>query len=151
LRRFAEPPLGLSCPGTRSPPVSSFRARISESREEISYRLRYADLEGNITQAHIHLGGAAQSGGIRMFLCSTLADPPAGTPACPAAPGEVSGTLEPRDVIGPAEQGIDPGEFDELVDAIRAGVTYANVHTSKYPGGEIRAQLEGDDDRDSDD
>jgi hypothetical protein len=147
LTGYEEDPLVLSTTGN-----GSFRARISESREEISYRLRYADLEGNITQAHIHLGGAAQSGGISVFLCSNLADPPPGTPACPPAPGEVSGTLEAADVIGPVPQGIDPGEFDELVDAIRAGVTYANVHTSKYPGGEIRAQLEGDDDnRDSDD
>lgn len=45
-------------------------------------------------------------------------------------------------MIGPAAQGIDPGEFGELVRAIRAGTTYANVHTVKYPGGEIRAQLE---------
>ena len=45
-------------------------------------------------------------------------------------------------MIGPAGQGIDPGEFDELVDAIRAGATYANVHTEKYLGGEVRAQLE---------
>ena len=45
------------------------------------------------------------------------------------------------DVVGPADQGIDPGEFGELVRAIRAGATYANVHTDKYPGGEIRAQL----------
>ena len=51
--------------------------------------------------------------------------------------------------MGPAAQGIAPGEFDELVDAIRAGVSYANVHSTTYPMGEIRAQLrvrEGDDD-----
>ena len=39
-------------------------------------------------------------------------------------------------------QGIAAGEFDELVDAIRAGVTYANVHTATFQTGEIRAQLE---------
>ena len=32
-------------------------------------------------------------------------------------------------------------EFAELVKAIRAGLTYANVHTSKFPGGEIRGQI----------
>ena len=30
-----------------------------------------------------------------------------------------------------------------MVAAIRGGVTYANVHTTAYPGGEIRAQLNG--------
>jgi CHRD domain len=44
-------------------------------------------------------------------------------------------------VIGPAGQGISAGQFDELVDAIRAGATYANVHTTLYPGGEIRGQI----------
>ena len=36
----------------------------------------------------------------------------------------------------------DPGD-------LRAGRTYANVHTTKFPGGEIRTQLDhGDDDSD---
>ena len=81
-----------------------------------------------------------------MFLCTNLGNGPAGTQACPPAPATVSGTIRPADVIGPAGQGITAGEFDELVDAIRAGMTYANVHTTERPGGEIRAQLELDDD-----
>ena len=47
----------------------------------------------------------------------------------------------PADVIGPAGQGIKPGEYAELLRAIRAGATYANIHSSIYPSGEIRAQL----------
>jgi CHRD domain len=146
LTGYEEDPLVLSTTGN-----GSFRARIDERQQEISYRLRYADLEGNILQAHIHLGGAAQSGGISVFLCTNLGNGPAGTPLCPPAPGSVSGTLTPASVVGPVAQGIAAGEFQELVDAIRAGVTYANVHSSKYPGGEIRAQLESDGDGDSDD
>ena len=49
----------------------------------------------------------------------------------------------------PRAQGIAAGEFDELVDAIRDGFTYANVHSSLSPGGEMRGQL--NDDRDDDD
>jgi hypothetical protein len=41
-------------------------------------------------------------------------------------------------------QGIEPGAIGELVAAIRAGATYVNVHSSKWPGGEIRAQIRGD-------
>jgi hypothetical protein len=53
----------------------------------------------------------------------------------------LSGTILPTNVIGPATQGIAAGEFEELVAAIRAGVVYANVHTSAFPAGEIRGQL----------
>jgi hypothetical protein len=49
-------------------------------------------------------------------------------------------------VIGPTGQGIAPGEFAELVRAIRAGATYANVHTDKHPTGEIRGHIQTDDD-----
>jgi hypothetical protein len=58
----------------------------------------------------------------------------------------VSGVLTPANVIGPAAQGVAPGEFAELVRAIRAGVTYANVHTQAFMGGEIRGQISSDDD-----
>ena len=42
-------------------------------------------------------------------------------------------------------QGILAGEFDELVEAIRAGATYANVHSTEFPPGEIRDQISSDD------
>jgi hypothetical protein len=63
----------------------------------------------------------------------------------------VSGVIDAADVIGPAGQGIEAGSFEELVRAMRGGVTYANVHTTpRWPGGEIRGQIQpgGDDDRD---
>jgi hypothetical protein len=58
-----------------------------------------------------------------------------------ATSATVAGTVRAADVVGPTAQGIEPGEFAELVAAVRAGVTYVNVHSTKYPGGEIRAQL----------
>ena len=81
-----------------------------------------------------------------MFLCSNLGNGPQGTPACPPQ-GTVEGELDAADVVGPnaapTVQGIEPGAFSELVDAIRAGHTYVNVHSTKWPGGEIRAQIRG--------
>ncbi len=95
-----------------------------------------------MAQAHIHIGGAAQSGGISVFLCTNLGNGPAGTQLCPAAPATISGTIRPADVIGPVGQGITAGQFDELLAALRADTTYVNVHSSLYPGGEIRGNIE---------
>ncbi len=110
------------------------------NRGAIEWSLSYRGLEGTVQQAHIHIGGPSQSGGISVFLCSNLGNGPAGTQACPAS-GKVSGTIRAADVIGPAGQGIAAGELRELVAAVRAGAAYVNVHSTLYPGGEIRTQL----------
>ena len=141
LSGYQETPLTLSTTGH-----GKFNATISRFDDRIEYRLSYADLEGSVTQAHIHLGQRATTGGISVFLCTNLGNGPAGTQACPAAPATVSGTIRPADVIGPTGQGISAGQYGELLDAIDAGVTYVNVHSTLYPGGEIRAQI--DDHRD---
>jgi hypothetical protein len=121
--------------------VASGRFTAEVRNDRITFTLSYRNLEGTVQQAHIHLGQRHVNGGISVFLCSNLPSPPPGTQACPAPPATISGTLTAANVIGPEAQGIAPGEFAELVAAIRAGVTYANVHSSKFPGGEIRAQL----------
>ena len=120
----------------------TFRASIRDNGTAIRYRLTYSGLEAKPLQAHIHLGQRGVNAGVIVFLCDNTGGGPAGTQPCPDPSGTVTGTLHAADVIGPAAQGIAPGEFAELVRAIRAGATYANVHTEKYPGGEIRAQLE---------
>jgi hypothetical protein len=125
----------------------TFTAKIDDEAMEIHYTLTYSDLEGGTASAaHIHLGDRHTNGGVSAFLCSGGDKPP-----CPPAGGTVSGVIDATDVIGPTGQGIDPGEFDELVRAMRAGVTYANVHTTpRWPGGEIRGQIRSDHDEDND-
>ena len=120
-----------------------FRAKIDEDKQTIEYTLSYSDLEGDVTQAHIHFGQFSVAGGVATFLCTNLGNGPAGTQPCPASPATITGTIHPADIIGPVPQGITAGQFDELVAAIRAGIAYANVHSTKWPGGEIRAQLPG--------
>jgi CHRD domain len=123
-----------------------FKATIGSDR--IDYELRYEDLEGSITQAHIHVGQRLANGGIAVWLCgnpSLTVNPPAGTQTCPASPATITGTITAANVVGPAGQGIAATEFDELVDAIRDGFTYANVHSTLAPGGEMRGQLNDND------
>ncbi|HET8756383.1 MAG TPA: CHRD domain-containing protein [Solirubrobacteraceae bacterium] len=138
LSGYEETPLPISTTGS-----GKFDAQISRFHDRIDYRLSYRDLEGDVQQAHIHFGhekGAA--GGISVFLCTNLGNGPAGTQACPAAPATITGTIRPGDVIGPGVQGIEAGAYQEFLDAIDAGVTYVNVHSTKWPGGEIRAQID---------
>jgi CHRD domain len=102
----------------------------------VHYRLRYGDLEGgDVLAAHIHLGRPATNGGVIAFLCGG-----GSAPACPAS-GTVSGVINADDVIGPQEQGIEPGEFRELVRAINRNATYVNVHTEAFPTGEVRGNV----------
>ena len=57
--------------------------------------------------------------------------------------GTVEGTITPDQVLAQTAQGFAAGDFDELVDAIRAGATYANVHTNLFTPGEIRGHIPG--------
>jgi CHRD domain len=119
-----------------------FKAKIRSDR--IDYTLSYRDLEGGgVLAAHIHLGQRTANGGIAAFLCGG-----GGKDPCPPSPATVRGTIVPADVIGPTNQGIPAGGFDELVDRIEDGFTYANVHTMQFTGGEVRGQIDGDGDDD---
>jgi len=136
LSGYAETPLALSTPAG-----GQFRVQINNETQEIAWRLTYSDFATVVNQAHVHFGSPAQTGGISFFLCTNLGNGPAGTQLCPPAPATISGTIAAADIIGPAGQGIAAGEFAEVVQAIRAGFTYVNVHSAAFPAGEIRAQL----------
>lgn len=94
------------------------------------------------------MGQFHTAGGISVWLCQTAGTPspmPDLTPSCPdPRSGSVEGMLTAANMIGPAGQGIAAGEFAELVRLMRSGVTYANVHSLKFPGGEIRGQIRED-------
>jgi hypothetical protein len=72
---------------------------------------------------------------------------PAGFPvrdACPPS-GTVEGDFTAADVIGLTSQQLEANNLPKLLAAIRAGKTYANVHTTTSPTGEIRGQIQDDD------
>jgi hypothetical protein len=138
--------------------TGTFSAEIKDNGTEtvIAYTLSFKDLEGDVRQAHIHIGHPQNSGGIVLWLCDseTNPSPSATTPACTANDpldlrnGRVSGELTAADVQTQAANGIAAGEFEEVLRLIRAGRTYANLHTTKFPPGEIRSQIDNRDDGD---
>jgi hypothetical protein len=109
---------------------------VARDGSKINFELYYADLEGSVTAAHVHFGAKATNGGVSFFFCGG-----GGKPACPPAPAFIKGTIVAADILGPAAQGIAAGELDEVIAAIRNDVTYANVHSTLFPGGEIRGEL----------
>jgi hypothetical protein len=111
----------------------TFTATISSN--SISYTLTYSGLSSTTTVAHIHFGQTGVNGGVVAFLCGG-----GGKPTCPTS-GTVSGTITASNIIGPADQGIAAGDFAGALRAIQSGNTYVNVHSTKFPAGEIRGQI----------
>jgi hypothetical protein len=121
-----------------------FKARIDEHAGSVFWELEFEGLQADATQAHIHFGQRHTNGGITVWLCSNLASPPtpANTQACPLRSGSINGTFTAANVVGPGgTQQLPAGGFEQLLRAMRAGATYANIHTTASPGGEVRGQL----------
>ncbi len=66
-----------------------------------------------------------------------------GRPACPdqQGTGTAEGDITADNVGGIVSQQLPPNDLARLLRAIRAGDTYANLHTQDSPGGEIRGQI----------
>jgi hypothetical protein len=135
---------GQETPNTLAAPGGgTITLDIDEKAGEISYELSFGGLMSDVTQAHIHFAQRAMSGGIMLWLCQTAANPSptATTPFCPVGGGTVSGTLVSTDVRPIANQRVNAEDFAQAVAQIRAGLTYANVHTVAHGPGQIRGQI----------
>lgn len=133
-------------PALSTPATGEFSMKINDAETAFDFKLTWADIIGpTVTQSHIHFGQPGVVGGIMIWFCGSATNPgPAGTPVCPAAAGgTVEGTIDASKVVGPTGQGIAPSEFAEALKAIRSGIAYANVHSTTFPGGEIRGQIRG--------
>ena len=148
---FANPPESKNfvspLSGAEEVPVRETNARgnaifhLSSDGSALSYKLIVANIH-NTFAAHIHCGSAGVNGpvGVTLFL---------GAPAS----GRFDGVLAQGTITAP-----DPGNacgwgtLAEVVDAMRSGNTYVNVHTNDgidppntgpgdFPGGEIRGQI----------
>jgi hypothetical protein len=143
------PPSGLL--PSDSPAQGQAIFRVSDDGSSVDFRLIASNID-NVIMAHIHCGRAGANGPIRMWLSPVIG--PAGA-AGPSGAGRhdgvlATGTFSPAGVVCPASA---VGRDMPLLDAMRAGLTYVNVHTNDgvaptntgpgdFPGGEIRGQLD---------
>jgi CHRD domain len=149
--------LGTHLTGDEEVPPRATRAqgqaifRVSADGQTVEFRLIASNID-NVIMAHIHCGPRGANGPIRMWLHPVIG--PVGAPR-PGGSGPqngvlASGTFSPTGVICPATAA-NPAM--PLLEAIRAGLTYVNVHTDDgvpppntgpgdFPGGEIRGQLD---------
>ena len=89
-------------------------AILSSDRTELTYQITYAQLTSKFSAAHFHLG----------------------------APGINGGAVEPiTSFAGNTASGVWKNIPDSLVGELLKGNIYINIHTTNYPGGEIRGQL----------
>jgi hypothetical protein len=107
----------------------------------LSYTLSVQNIR-NVVQAHLHSpGSVGVNASVVLFLYGLV--PANGGPIS----GEIaSGTKTSADLVGP----LAGHTLQDLIDSIKAGTVYANVHTSSpgtpsgpgnLPGGEVRAQV----------
>jgi hypothetical protein len=137
----------------------TFRAKLSEDGTTLSWTLTWTGLSGPPAVAHIHFGLKGANYPVMTYFCGG----PKGNPAIPQKPdcpqttsGSITGTTTAGDIIalntaGSADQALDQHDFAGFIRALGAGSAYANMHTARFPGGEIRGQISvhhGDEDDD---
>jgi hypothetical protein len=102
---------------------------LSEDGTALQYTLIVANID-NVMASHIHIAPAGVNGPIVAFLFS-------GGPTDRVDGVLAQGTITSDDLIGQ----LAGMTIDDLVAAINSGNAYVNVHTTEFPGGEIRGQI----------
>jgi len=110
---------------------------MTNQQGTITFSLTFSDLSSPLSVAHLHFAPGKVAGGVMIFLCGG-----GGQPSCPATTeGTITGTITAANVTGPTAQGVNPGDLDSAFEAVRDGLSYANMHTANFSGGEIRGQV----------
>ena len=145
-------------PSVSTDASGKFRVKLTRNGDAMKFKLHYSGIDTFVRFAHIHFAERHVNGGILVWLCDNTGNSPTPVDLCPQGAGKVEGVIMADGVSGAPAQGIGPGEFSKVVDAINAGAAYINVHSDAFPGGELRGQIRGrlggrddDDDRKRDD
>jgi len=126
----------------------TFRAKLSDGGTTLHWTFTWEGLTGPPLFAHIHFGLKGNNAPVMTFFCGG----PKGNPAIPqkddcpqSTSGMIKGTTNAGDIIAlnsdGTDQALDSHDFAGFLRALRAGSGYANMHTTRFPGGEIRGQI----------
>jgi hypothetical protein len=109
---------------------------FSDDNSQVDFKLIVNGIE-NVTQAHIHVATVPGSNGpVVLWLYPNM--PPATLIAGMFNGLLGTGSATSVDLVGP----LAGASLADLRLAIEEGRAYVNVHTSAFPGGEIRGQIE---------
>jgi CHRD domain len=116
-------------PVESSPATGIALFTVSPDGTTLRYVLNVTGITG-VTAAHIHAGASAQNGPV----VATLFSQP--------ATGKVNGLLSKGNITASNLTGSLAGkQLSDLVNLIKSGNTYVNIHTTQNPKGEVRGQL----------
>ncbi len=108
--------------------------QLSRDGKELSYKLIVSNIE-NVSMSHIHVASPTANGPVVTWLYPSA--PPAAL-----IPGTSNGILNQGVITKANLVGMLAGkELSALIDLMVSGMTYVNVHTSQFPGGEVRGQI----------
>ncbi len=121
-------------PTVVTPALGVATFEVAADGNSIRYRLEVSRLV-NVQMAHIHVAPPGQNGPVVVWLYPP-GPPPQLRPG--RSDGELAaGTITAANLIGPLAR----QPLGALLERIRLGEAYVNVHTVAYPGGEIRGQI----------
>ena len=117
-------------PPTGSPGTGTASLVADTVAQTLTVTESFSGLTAPSIQGHLHAGAPGVSGPIILPFASF----PTGVQS-----GTFSGVFTATDLTNIAASGIST--FDGLLNALEAGGTYLNIHSSVFPAGEIRAAV----------
>jgi hypothetical protein len=121
-------------PPIKTPATGIATFILSADGKSLNYVLNVRNIH-SVIGAHIHKGNAQQNGPVVLILFGnpTMTGPPTGA---------VNGVLSKGTSTASDLQGSLAGkQLSDLVNLIKSGNAYVNVHTTQNPKGEIRGQI----------
>jgi hypothetical protein len=103
---------------------------IDTTAKEFAVTLRIFNLPTTPTAGHIHVGSKGIAGPVVVDF-----------PAIAGRLGDFVTTFRVGEASFRANAAIGINTIDDVIQAVANGNAYVNIHTTTFPGGEIRGQL----------